>query len=190
MARDPDTQPDMDTTPEQRRFLHDEFYGLTLGATVQRAKVYADGVADPDRRVFQRRLQQQLEASALRYKDPQDDANHVAQIEQLATSLSSECRGVLRGGRFRIGPAQKALNLFLKYLWCAGEIGPPPHCPFDYRIIQRLKLSQRINWTDLDDSATYMALVKAARAQAAPLALPDWELQTYNTVSEAAIRAT
>jgi len=180
----------MDTTPEQRRFLHDEFYGLTLGATVQRARVYAGGVADLDRRVFQRRLQQQLEAIAVRYQTPQDDPTHVAQIELLATSLSSECRGVLRDGRFRIGPAQKALNLFLKYLWCAGEIGPPPHCPFDRRIVQRLGLAKPINWTDLDDSATYMALVKAARAKADPLSLPDWELQTYNRVSEAAIRAT
>ncbi len=180
----------MDTTPEQRRFLHDEFYGLTLGATVQRARVYAPLVPDRDRRLFQGRLQRQLEAIAVRYQAPQDDGTHLAQIEDLATSLSSECRDVLRGGRFRIGPAQKALNLFLKYLWCAGEIGPPPHCPFDYRIIQRLRLSKPINWTDLDDPATYMALVEAARAKAAPFSLPDWELKTYNRVSEAAIRAT
>ena len=185
-----DTQSPMKATPEQQRFLHDEFFGLTLGATVQRAKVYGLAVADQDRRRFQGRLQQHLESIAECYQATQDDASHVAHIEQLANDLSTECGAILRNGRFRIGPSQKALNLFLKYLWCAGEIVRPPHCPFDYRIIQQIKLAKPVNWTELDDSSGYMGLVAAARVIANPLHLSDWELQAYNAVSQAAIRAT
>lgn len=45
---------------------------------------------------------------------------------------------------FRIGSAQKALNLYRKYLWCLGYIPFPPHCPFDATIIDQLPVCQKI----------------------------------------------
>jgi hypothetical protein len=53
-------------------------------------------------------------------------------------------QGVPSKNLFRVGTAQKALNLYLKYLWCLGEIKTPPHCPFDRGIIQMLPVSERV----------------------------------------------
>ena len=55
------------------------------------------------------------------------------------------------GGRFRIGVAQKALNLYLKHLWCLDWIYEPPHCPFDNGIIRLLRPTPRETlWTQMD----------------------------------------
>ena len=82
--------------------------------------------------------------------------------------------------RIRIGSAQKALNLFLKYLWCIGEAPEPPHCPFDFQIISKLPPAVRCNWTELDSIETYRALVAAAKTAAAGQSLAEWELAEYN----------
>ncbi len=180
----------MKTTPAQRRYLRGQFYGLTLGATVQRARVYKAGTTVADRTVFQVSLQHSLEKLARSYKVRQTEAAHVANIGRLAGTLSTKCSKCLRGGRFRIGPAQKALNLYLKYLWCAGEIPSPPHCPFDYLVIQQLELRNKLNWTNLDDLQAYRHLVAVARRVAQKVPLAEWELGLYNDLSPAESRAS
>src|SRR5690349_6797916 len=114
----------------QKRFLRDEFHRLTLSATVQRAQVYAPGTAEQSRLPFQKGLQRELEVLHLRYAEPVAEFEHRENIRAIAASLTAQYSSVLRDGRFRIGPAQKALNLFLKYLWCVKQIQLPPHCPF------------------------------------------------------------
>ena len=39
-------------------------------------------------------------------------------IVALSEGLSEDHADILAGKRFRVGTAQKALNLYLKYLWC------------------------------------------------------------------------
>lgn len=63
--------------------------------------------------------------------------------------------------------------------WCAGLlICPPPHCPFDSKIIEYLGLN--ILWTHLDTMAEYEQLVEAGQALAGNMGLAMWELQLYN----------
>lgn len=159
----------------------DEFFQLTLAATVQRANVYAPGVSEICRKKFQNSLRKKLFDLWPKYRAAAWYNAHNRNIERLANQLSKQHRHLLNAGRFRIGPAQKALNLFLKYLWCAGLLEfPPPHCPFDRKIIGDLGLS--INWTTLDDMAKYRQLVRAARkcARANGAELAQWELERYN----------
>ena len=52
--------------------------------------------------------------------------------------LGKDHGDVLNGGKLFFGVAQKALNIYLKYLWCSNFDVRPPHCPFDYDIISRL----------------------------------------------------
>jgi hypothetical protein len=47
----------------------------------------------------------------------------------------------------RIGLAQKALNLYLKYLWCLGEIHEPPHCPLDSIVLGQVPGCKDVRWT-------------------------------------------
>jgi hypothetical protein len=164
----------------KRQFLHDELFSMTLMATVQRGHVYAESSPATDRIAFQNDLRRKLTEIAVGYKTSRTDAEHEQNIVDLATSLSAAHKSALWRGRFRIGSAQKALNLFLKYLWCLGEVGTPPHCPFDYRIIQMLPPAVRCNWTALDTIDGYRGLVAAARVLAGKRPLAEWELAAYN----------
>ena len=168
------------STSEKTRFLHDELFSMTLMATVQRGRVYRSDATDAEKASFQAELRRQLQATAATYSAKKTDAAHADNIAALSESLSTSHGAILLDGRFRIGSAQKALNLFLKYLWCIGEVPEPPHCPFDFQIITKLPRAARCNWTELDSIETYRALVAAARTSAAGQSLADWELAEYN----------
>lgn len=166
---------------EKKEFLYDELFSLTIMATAQRGHLYKASATTLDKTGFRQSLRQTLTELALGYTTPKTDGEHEAHIVSLATVLSRSHSAVLLDGRFRIGSAQKALNLFLKYLWCLGEVDTPPHCPFDYRIIQMLPRAARCNWTMLDSIDAYHTLVSAARQKAEGRSLSEWELEAYNT---------
>src|SRR5438552_12291460 len=121
---------------EKHKFLHDELFSLTLMATVQRGKIYTEGTTEAQRLPLQNELRQILEDIAKLYEQVVSEDAHCSNISTLADGLSRSHATVLKDRRFRIGSAQKALNLFLKYLWCIGKIPTPPHCPFDFQVIQ------------------------------------------------------
>jgi hypothetical protein len=131
-----------------------------------------------------------LEQIAQDYKARVSEEVHVQNILGLSTRLSSAHAGVLRGGRFRIGTAQKALNLHLKYLWCLDKIPEPPHCPFDSKIIAKLPAYKGPRWTVLDAEDDYRNLVKVAKAKAQGSSLAAWELETYNNTQPGATADT
>jgi len=173
----------MDPDHAKRDFLHKEFFGLTLKATVQRARIYGRDATEHGRMSLHKGLRHALETTARDYTHSVAEPDHLRNITSLADRLSSDCMGALRGGRFRIGPAQKALNLFLKYLWCAGWIPVPPHCPFDSIIIGQFPASQRRNWTDMDSIKDYQDLVAAAHRLAGTQPLAHWELLLYDSLT-------
>src|SRR5450759_1393861 len=107
----------MNISKMQERYLLDEFFGLTLGASVQRAGVYAPDLEESQRKSFQHGLRVALEEAALGYSRSVNSETHTKRIASLAARLSREHAGLLANGRLRIGVAQKALNLYLKYLW-------------------------------------------------------------------------
>jgi hypothetical protein len=63
---------------------------------------------------FRRRLRE----LAYRYAEPVSEDDHIRTVEDFANQLSQAHPGALANGRLRIGMAQKAVNLFLKFLWC------------------------------------------------------------------------
>lgn len=171
-----------------RSFLRDQFHGMVLQATVQRARIYAPGAPEQSRESFRIGLRSELDRLAKHYDGAVSEDAHVRNIVALADTVSTEYGAALRDGRFRIGPAQKALNLFLKYQWTAGWIPEPPHCPFDAIIIALLPKQVRCNWTDLDSTETYRTLVAKARDLAGPHSLAHWELAAYDEASPTARR--
>jgi hypothetical protein len=167
----------------QERFLRDEFFSLTLMATVQRAHVYVPDANEDAKRKFQKALRSSLERLEALYCKTVSEEDHIRNIVDLSKELSTGHSDVLAGRRFRIGTAQKALNLHLKYLWCLGKVPAPPHCPFDFRVITKLPKCRRMSWTALDDPAEYRKLVAAAKGKAGSVSLAAWELRTYNAAS-------
>ena len=131
--------------------------------------------------MFQSALRSTLAEIATQYEEEVEEEKHIQNICDLSNRLTSGQKEVLNNGQFRIGTAQKALNLYLKYLWCLGKNPLPPHCPFDYQIIAKLSNYQGPKWTDLEQVQDYRRLVAAAKekAQGVPLAL--WELRTYSS---------
>jgi hypothetical protein len=163
-------------------FLRDEFFSLTLMAAVQRGDVYTAEARESARKTFRLELRRKLEEIAWGYHKPVGENAHLKNICLLADHLTKNHSETLKRRRFRIGTAQKALNLYLKYLWCIGAITEPPHCPFDFQIIRRLRGFGQIRWTTLDDIESYKLLVAAARHASHPLSIAQWELEAYNAL--------
>ncbi len=120
-----------DAENPRKTFLEDQFFTLSLMATSQRARLYKPDSPEKNRKAFHDALQKKLWNLGQEYREAVPEEGHIANIQVFSDYLSREHAGVLRDGRFRIGPAQKALNMYLKYLWCAGWIPEPPHCPRD-----------------------------------------------------------
>jgi hypothetical protein len=174
----------MDDLKEQ--FLEREFRTNSITAAIVRGKdnpTYVSN-ASPDERIqlgrtFRaelRRLQPQYES--VEFAEP----DHVRNIAALAKKVTDDCKDFLAGEKLCFGRAQKGLNLYLKYLWCVGRVKLPPHCPFDSKVIGKLPSPlSAIAWTKLDDEATYLDLVKAARAMAEKesLTLTEWEIRLF-----------
>jgi hypothetical protein len=163
------------------RFLRHEIFALTLAATAQRSGLYRSGLTDRKRQPFKRSLRKALEHIARRYKTAVSEPVHIRNIEWLATSLSAKHANLLASGRMKCGHAQKALNLYLKYLWSIGRVVEPPHFPIDSIILKDVPKHSTCRWTKIKSIQEYCKVVEAARIQATRqrLSLARWELKIY-----------
>jgi len=170
-------------TDEQWQFLEGEFLTNSINGALQHSSTYANK-NEKDHETVRAVIRSVLCDLATRYSGEVSD-KHVKNIEDLARRVTEKCASLLKGGHLRFGVAQKALNLYLKYLWCMGKIPPPPHCPFDRGIIQSKKLLDfpKDNWTEVDDDGTYLKWVSKAeekRRNASGGSISEWELGVWN----------
>jgi hypothetical protein len=165
---------------EKQAFLADEIFSMTLMATVQRGKLYRDGSTETQKDAFRRALRLALEGLIEQYRQGISDDQHLRNINKLTHTLSETHPNALNDARFRIGSAQKALNLYLKYMWCLDRIPTPPHCPFDSVVLFRVPGCQHVRWTQLDSLSEYERIVDCAKAVAGGVSLAEWELHLYN----------
>ena len=171
----------------KNEFLLDQAIANAISSAFQRGRVYIQGLeANDSRKVALREaLAKQLKSLSTIYINAVAEELHCQNIVILADSLTLQFKnsGILRDDRFRIGIAQKALNLYLKYLWCLGYIPAPPHCPIDRRIIDKLNLSRsertNIDWTKLDDIEKYKSLIHKCRKKAENVSIAEWELKEW-----------
>lgn len=173
-------------------FLKREFLTLSLNGALQvrRSKVYQPKTNDANKERLRCSLRERLDALAKDYENVGVSSDkHLENILELANYISndSQLKGVLAKRRFRIGIAQKALNLYLKYLWCAGLLpNPPPHCPFDSLILSYIGRKNE-RWTKIDSKEEYLSWIDSAKQKAkednyAESQLAEWELKTWNSV--------
>jgi hypothetical protein len=139
---------------------------------------------DQKRAKFREALKSELRDLAKRYSSRDvEDEPHIQNIRDLAGHLRQSYEEVLNEGDLRFGVAQKAVNIYLKYLWCADLDIRPPHCPFDYGIITALTLNAGFEhkWTFAreDDYREWVRLAKVAagaKGFKGLRALSEWEL--------------
>ena len=169
-------------TQPQRDFLEDEFLTLSINGALQHSSTYKPTAGKKDPETLQRELRTGLCDIAARYSSEVGEGQHLENIQELARRVNKSCASFLNGDHLRFGVAQKALNLYLKYLWCVGKTRiPPPHCPFDGTVLERLRFQD--NWTDMDDVAIYLKWVRqaeTARNDAKCESLAEWELRAWN----------
>lgn len=179
----------MSLSDEQWRFIHCIIQQASLegafGVRSKDAPIYAASVSKDDKPELHRAVYRLLDSYAGQYFGQVKDDQHCKNLKDLAKAISDEFqnRKVLANDRFRIGIGQKALNLYLKFLWCLGKIPTPPHCPFDSTILKKLEwLKEPTEWTKMDDIEEYKRWVKAARDEAEEegfSSIAEWELRHW-----------
>lgn len=160
-------------------FLKNEFLTMSVIGALGRSNTYPKSASEQDKNVFRIALREKLREIGDKYVSPISEEKHLQNIKKIAEDLTSNFSHCLENGRFRIGIAQKALNLYLKYLWCVGLIPMPPHCPFDSIIIGHLPECKNFNWTVIDSIDDYQKLVNSARKKADDKPIAEWELEIW-----------
>jgi len=166
---------------EKLRFINNEILTLTIFSGLGRGyPVYRTGIQENDKKDLKIFLRKQLHQYGKKYRSNVGEKEHIENIKQIAQDITSRYSKVLKGNKFRIGRAQKLLNLYLKYLLVLGEIPEPPHCPFDRKIIKKLGLDS--DWTKLDSMDDYKKMVEKARniARDNNVSIAEWELKMWS----------
>ena len=148
-----------------------------------RNKVYADSASEQNRADLRCRVKKELKSYGEEYRSIVSENKHRKNIIALANTISCKHKIYLRNGRLRIGTAQKALNLYLKYLWCLDKAVVPPHFPIDSIMIRKISQEfeefKNIPWTKIDCIGLYDLLIEKSKVVSKKEILAVWELKEY-----------
>jgi len=173
----------MKTTLSERQedFLDDEYWVLTFGGAFQRANIYLPVAKENERSEFRQKLKWVVKVLVSRqYYGEVTPEKHIENIKEISKG-TMHFGHILQNGRINFGVAQKLLNLYLKYLWCAGKIPTPPHFPIDRMIQEITKYKPVFSWTRMFDETDYLKLINFAESQLKEdESLAGWELRMFN----------
>ncbi|MBN1997123.1 hypothetical protein JW935_06195 [candidate division KSB1 bacterium] len=163
-------------TENQENFIAQIILSNTQGSSFQRAYVYKE---DIDKQEFVKAFRNKLESLKETYRKEVSEEDHIKNIEKFREELSQKFPDILKGGKMRFGIAQKAVNLYLKFLWCLEYINKPPHCPIDRTVLT--KVGYDIKWTELDDMKKYKEIIKSIKVKAEEKnqSIAEWELDLW-----------
>jgi len=165
-----------------KEFLIITFLSNSQSASLQRGNVYAKNATYEQKRAFQKDFRMRLRVLESCYMQSVSDEDHFRTIEGFANQLSQAHSTALANGRLRIGTAQKAVNLFLKFLWSIGVVPEPPHCPIDRNVLTKIGISK--NWTELDNIEEYKSIIGTIRQKAGQQTPARWEYDLWNKMAE------
>ena len=157
----------------KKSFINNEIWILTFAGGFQRAKIYTGVIDEKQRSAYRQLLRNYIEELvAKHYQKNVSDAEHLEHINSIIAFSNSQME-FKENVKMNFGIAQKLLNLYLKYLWCLGELKiVPPHFPVD-RIIHEelnktakdtgLKKFEIASWTQFDDEKHYLQIINFAK---------------------------
>jgi hypothetical protein len=147
---------------------------------VQRHKVYADNADDDAKDSFREGLSSFVETVVLgKYTKMVAEEDHLENILSLKNYSEYSYPTVLYNNEYKIGTAQKLLNLTLKYYWCLDWISVPPHCPIDSIVLKRADIKGE-NWTEIVSIEKYQKIINQIREYAGKTDIATWELENYH----------
>jgi hypothetical protein len=154
---------------------------INAAVSVRRGgKIYATG-DNNERRAFKKQLAELIRKESERYMHPAGkipDEQHCESIRRIIGNLSTRSKKCLFDEHLRWGIAQKAFNLYLKFLWRLGILRvPPPHCPVDRVVLRAAGIDG--SWTKCDSEQQYMEWIEKLRARAGTLCLSEWEYKVW-----------
>jgi hypothetical protein len=164
-------------------FIVSQLWILSWNASVQRAQLFDSKTTNHDRRKFRNAIILFLRENILpKYETKASPKNNIYKTSRNCLMKEQSSRwGYAWPEGYKIGVAQKLLNLQLKYLWCLGLISEPPHCPVDRIIINETDLKDRISWTKITDITEYMTSNLCAKTSFLAINPSlEWELEVYN----------
>ena len=168
---------------EKEKFLCDEFQMLSWNGSVQRNPTYKKGESPSYKRViFREGLFDYCDKELLpMYKNQEIcECIHYKNIKKLKEEAEGYENGkILLGGKYKIGTAQKLLNLYLKYLWCKGMSKKPTHCPLDGKILNHVDWPGE-SWTKWKCIDEYKDAIAWIKKYTGGEHIADWELRTFN----------
>jgi hypothetical protein len=158
---------------------------VTVYAAFQRAKIYVKKATSEDKKELKRCLRSAIVKLAPRYREAVADQEHMKGIARIKAKIDRQWAHAVGKRGISIGVVQKALNLYLKLLWCLGRASEPPHCPVDSVIIATLPTLDRVPWTRIRSIDDYEKLISKLRnlAEKEGLSLAAWELVAYEKLS-------
>lgn len=143
-------------------------------------RVYSRDEVDDERKQFRTEWSRLIRNESKVYISSdvgRSDAEHREAIRRIGETLSGRFGEILKDGRLRYGTSQKALNLYLKYLWRLGIVRSPPHCPVDSVVLNAGSIIG--SWTKCDSESQYMEWISELRKRAKPICLAEWEHQVW-----------
>ena len=153
----------------------------TLKSSLQQRQntVYARPERGNERAEFRSEFARLIRNECRRYvlPIPVPDDQHCEAIRRISDTLSSRFGIIFKDGRLQYGTTQKALNLYLKFLWRLGKVSPPPHCPVDGQVLRAAGIIG--SWTHSDSEKEYAGWIKSLRAHAAGRSLAEWEYSIW-----------
>ena len=168
---------------DREEFLRQTALYNAIGAAFQRALIYGDGIDDGLKDQLKRDLEGHLRRIETQYQRNVSSEKHLQTIAGVAKEMSDKHAHILKNGRFRVGIAQKAVNIYLKLLWCYGWIPEPPHCPIDSIVLAEVG-DRRTKWTKMDDIEDYRTAIERVQAYirqaGSMMSLSKWELCVWN----------
>ena len=153
----------------------------SVNASVQRNKVYVKNTSAKNCQDFRDAWGCALQFFTNRYNKKLSDNTHLSFIQAVADAMTKNWGHILVGGKLRFGTSQKALNLYLKFLWRLEKIPEPPHCPVDGVILKSIRVPDA--WTQSDNPDQYKDWISKIRVKAAPKSVAMWEYEIWNGVA-------
>jgi hypothetical protein len=172
----------------KNNFIFDEIFQASINASFSTRNpnypIYNKNIIKP--KTLNCELKGLIKAYLVEFQNDEiNEERHFREIENIAHTISTNKKyfGLLHESRFRIGIAQKLLNLTLKYLWCIDKVKEPLHCPIDSIVISKIQpqISNTI-WTKLDSMDEYRICINAIKtiANKKNMSIAQWELDIWN----------
>jgi len=169
----------MNIQQKKQVFIHREVCSLCFIASFGMARRFPFYKETAERKTIQEYIRERLWKLIPLYSQKIYGGDHIDVVEAFQGDVNQKFSTMLARGGIAFGRTQKLINLYLKYMWAAGFIEEPPHCPVDSIIIGKLGPEIKgLSFTNMskDDYKKVLTEIDKVRGNQS---IAEWELYTF-----------